>query len=245
MKDSDATYLYKGQYRSRPTIEYRNVLQEKPTTHLITKDMTFWDAAGWKGCTVYADATTPLALGLMFENEEKGRAIFEEWKRKYTDATLPIRIVVLKGIDAKDPLSYRLSVMSDLSMLRNVLDKNQRITFVGRNLTMQPKSNQHIQFLERGFLRFGHCRLVPMFLDPHGQIKTPIDFSVSFDFSRLTIMDAWKVEANSENLCALSPDDTPLIPEDRKHDAPVLKALEQLRSFSRARDNDASERMEP
>ena len=244
LKDSDATYSYKGTPRSRSVIEYKNDIQTRSTTALLNKDMTAWDAAGWKGCTVYADATTPLALGLMVESEEKGRAIFEEWKEKYTDATLPIRIVILKGIDAKDPLSYRLSVMSDLSMLRNALDKQERITFVGRNLTMQPKSNQHIQFLERGFLRFGHCRLVPMFLDQHGQLKTPIDLSLSFDFSKLNIMDAWKVEANSENLCALSPDDTPLIPEDRKHDAPVLKALEQLRSFSRSRGNAANERMQ-
>ena len=235
-KSSDMAYACKMKLPSRPNIEYRNILQEKSTTHLINKDMTVWDAAGWKGCAVYADANIPLAFGLMFENEAKGRAIFEEWKKKYSDATLPIRVIILKGIDADNPLWYRLCVTSDLSMLRKDGNGNRCLAFVGRDQTMKPKTNKNILFLERAFSKFGHCRLAPMFLEAQEQLKMPIDFSLSFDFSKLTIMDAWKVEPNSEFICALAPDDNPAIPPDRQQDAPVLKALAQLRSLVRAKD---------
>ncbi len=244
LKDSDTTYPYKGAPRSRRAIEYKNDVQNRSTTVLLNKDMAVWDAAGWKGCGVYADRSIPLVFGLMFSNEEKGRSIFEEWKRTFHETEPPIRIVILKGINANHPFWYRVCIMPDVSMRLKTDNENRLLGFCTRNNTMEPTTNTNLEFLERVFSMRRHCRLAPMFLDSCGQLKMPIDLSLSFDFSKLTIMEAWKVDATPEYMCALSPEDTPFIPEDRKHDAPVLKALEQIRSFTRARDNDANERMQ-
>ena len=101
---------------------------------------------------------------------------------------------------------------------------------------MEPPTDRNLVLLEREFAKHGHCRLAPMFIDSRGQLKLPIDLKLSFDFTKLTIMDAWKVEANSFNSSALSLRDKPLIPQDRKNDAPVLKALEQLKSLMKSKN---------
>ena len=190
LKDSDKAYLYKGKPRPRPEIEYTNNVQTISTTILLNKDMSVWDAAGWTGCAVYADRSVPLAFGLMFSDEKKGRSIFEEWKRTLQETEPPIRIVILKGIDASHPFWYRVCIMPDVFMQLKPGGESRYLRFSSRCNTMEPTTNTNLAFLEREFSRLGRCRLAPMFIDSHGQVKTPVDWSLSFDFSKLTIFSS-------------------------------------------------------
>jgi hypothetical protein len=226
-KETDKVYAFQGIIVPRPHVEYRNRLQNQCQTFLVNKDLSLWDDAGWEGCAVYADAFVPFTFGLLFSNEEKGRAIFSEWKQKDSEGKPSIRIVVVKGIDVEHPCWYRVCIMPDVPM-KNAKEGSMFACWT-RCKTIDPPTNTNLSILEREWRRSGHCRIAPMFLDANRQLKPPIDFSLSFDFSGITIIDAYQIGVDSGLTFSLLPDDNPIIPESRKTDAPVLKALEKLR----------------
>ncbi len=232
-KDSDVSYVFKGKTKLPPPVEYRNKHRKKYQTFLINKDMTLWDEAEWTGCAVYADPFVPLAFGLAFANKEKGRAIFEEWKKKTHDSEPPVRIIIAKGIDAQHPCWYRVGIIPDI--LTSNPHQTMLFAMCTRCHTMTPETNKNLSFLELGLAKIGRCRLVPMFSNSDGTVELPVDFSLSFDFSKIAIVDAYQIRAHSEMAFVLASDDNPVIPESRKTDAPVLKALEELRNRERKR----------
>lgn len=228
-KETDKVYAFQGIIVPRPHVEYRNRLQNQCQTFLVNRDLRLWDDAGWEGCAVYADAFVPFTFGLVFSNEEKGRAIFSEWKQKDSEGKPSIRIIVVKGIDAEHPCWYRVCILPDVPM--NDTKDGAMFACWTRCKTMAPPTNTNLSILEREWRRSGHCRIAPMFIDANRQWKPLVDFSLSFDFSRITIIDAYQIGVDSGLTFSLLPDDNPVIPESWKTDAPVLKALAQLKEI--------------
>jgi hypothetical protein len=162
------------------------------------------------------------------------KAIFQSWKKKLgeIDEADELRVSLLTGIDKRNPFSYRVVIGTDVDLQRG---KSTRISTVARVNQMYPKSSQNLDgFLER-FNRFKQYIIAP------GRYISESDAPVFFpEFGivkgKLYHRPVWQIGENDQDLCGLEPDDQPIVPEGVT-DAPVFKALEQLRLFESKRQD--------
>ena len=193
--------------------------------------MSIWNNAGWNGCLVATNSFSPPIFGLIFENQEIGRKIVNEWKQTSTENCPPIKIFIIKGIDAKNPYWYRVSIIPDFTKPKDT--PNQYISLACRNHTMTPQNNKNIDLLENEYKKFGTCLLLPISPDKDKNVTIKEDdFLYALKLSNLHFFNAYEIKLNDEAVFSLKYDDNPYIPEQYKNNAPILKVLEHLKNIA-------------
>ena len=230
IKPTDRVYENKNQLNNLPHVCGKNRQQSNTKTYLVNKDMSIWDGAGWKGCLVATNYFSPPIFGLVFTDVGKGMSIVDEWRRSAVELRPSVKIFIVKGIDANNPNWYRICISPDVNMDKE--NDCKYVSFMCRNHTMMPDTNENLLLLESEYNRFGMCRLVPVSMRD-GKVVFPREAIGISNFSRLIFKNAYEIAEGDESVFALLSTDNPYIPEGHKKDAPVLKVLEKLKKNKR------------
>lgn len=189
---------------------------------------SLWEKAGQIdiGFSVTDSDERPI-MALIFSNGNAAKRIFARWRAELgeTDPADRLRLVIVRGINAKEPQWYRLVISAN----PDPAEKAARL-HTYRIVTAQPAQDTNLRsFLER-YLRLGEF----LFLPGQRQETTgpPLVFQEhALKLKPLHIRDAYEIGPDDQDIIGLAPDDQPVIPLGME-DAPVEKALRQLKAIS-------------
>lgn len=188
-----------------------------------------WDRAVWHA-TVFVteqnDAEPP-AMALLFRNHEPAEQIFRQLLADVgrDDPNDILRVSIIQGVSAAHPHSYRIVIGSNPTSLRDVSE--------GRFLVMMSRHNQMDPMNSENLIRFlrsyGVCKefaFIPAFGEASNAEFAP---ALGIKKKSLHVFDAWQLTPGDIETVAIRDDDKPVIPDDRKQDAPVLDVLKAKR----------------
>lgn len=226
--EGDREYLNRCATGSVPEAKtYDNKEQNKLLVRSINENMSLWNGAGWSACMFIGAENTPPILALAFTNYDKGSAIVTEWKSLTRSQSCPIKIYIVKGINAKYPTWYRVCIVP-VFLKDDLIGKTYGVS-ICRNLTMTPTNNRNLGIFEEGYRRYGCCYLMAYELKDKSTIEPPKDFSTAFMTKNVEVINAYEIDDRSEAKMALSPKDDVFIPEEWKDGAPVIAVLRKMR----------------
>jgi hypothetical protein len=111
------------------------------------------------------------------------------------------------------------------------LRPDKQLFFISRILHMTPETTKNLDTFLEVYRRSGRYILAPAIVRPGDGMVDLVTENVIGKYD-LEIRDAWQIRVNDPDIVALDPDDPPVIPAPVV-DAPVLGALERLRSNDR------------
>lgn len=230
INSSDKTYAPQSRVAVPSRKEYQNKEQRTMYIRTVSRYNGAWEAAGWLGCFFDSrNVCEPPVFALAFENVDKVAPVIDEWYERLNNSDDPIKICIVRGIDAEHPPWYRLGIVPGNFIGNAVSDCHMMIECKRHTLT--PATHDHLNGFESTYKQFGCCQLTAC------QVKKqlgamPEKFTRKFRFSGVVFREAWTIGTNEEDSYVLSPEDNPVIPEEHKADAPVLAVLEMHRKFS-------------
>lgn len=188
-----------------------------------------WERASWYG-TVFItrmDDLEPPGIALLFRNREAAEQIFRQLLSEVgrEDPKNLLRISIVRGVSAANPHSYRIVIGSNPDPSRDT-SEGRFVILMSRNHQMDPLNSDN---LER-FLRSYGVGKTFILLPAVGEISNyKLVSALAIKKKTLHVFDAWQLTSGEVESTAIRDDDAPVIPDDRKEDAPVLKVLEAKR----------------
>lgn len=197
-------------------------------------NLPLWSRAGWKGVGVGAvlGEVSPPLMALAFENIDAGRKIFRGWQKKVGQADHRgwIGITIITGIHRDRPLDYRVAIGVGEQYIRSQMSGKMRfLTMVNRIHDMTPASGRNLELLLDLYSRTGRVILQPAFFKATQPsiLVGEEDSKLGIELTRLTVVPAWQVDANSPLIVAMRGIEDPLIPADVT-DPPFAEVLRGL-----------------
>ncbi|WP_367867780.1 hypothetical protein [Pedobacter sp. WC2423] len=185
-----------------------------------------WDEAVWKafGNAYYPDGR--FVLFFAFENIVAGEKIFENWRRKFgeEDTDDVIRLTIITGIDEKNPFHYKINISKNINF--SDMKNGETFTMVSRGLGVHPSAPTNLNNLLSIFNYQKKFLLCPAEFDPITS-KIDIRWSKAILKRNLVVKEAWEIGINDPDRSAIIDGTIPIIPLERKSDAPILKVLEE------------------
>lgn len=173
-----------------------------------------WDRAGWSGMLFISsqDGSWPPILAPVFESEQTGCEIFEDWLNELGqfDKANKLRVGIIRGIDRDHPHSYR--VYFDINHGNISCEKRfHHLINIGRVHRMNPSDSSNLNRFVDDFKRQGKYFLAPGFVDT----KTDrVNLGTRLVKQHIEIRNAWEIGRNDHDSFAIEPDDKPIIPVD-------------------------------
>ena len=166
---------------------------------------------------------------LVFKNLDKVSSVIDEWGVRISNGEQPIKIYIIRGISAQNPMWYRIGIVpGDLRV--NAPSGRYLISECKRH-TLTPKTQDLLNAFERDYCEYGVCWLMACQGDERSGGAVPEKFTKGILFNNVEFKDAWTIDNHDEACFAIGPDDDPMIPVEHASDAPVLAVLEMHRKF--------------
>jgi hypothetical protein len=181
-----------------------------------------WDQAKWSATFYLFAEDMPPMLCIGFTDKISAEKIFKSWQTRFgkKDTKEEINVSILKGINAKNPLYYKVSISSTITP-----QKGKYIAFTSRTNTMTPASSTNLDMFTKAYNKFGTYTLAPAIIKD-GKVEICQDLGIVK--SKINIKNAWEIkETDTHLLGALRPTDNPVIPAGVK-DPPVLNILKRM-----------------
>jgi len=122
---------------------------------------------------------------------------------------------VITGIHRDHPLNYRVAIGVDEQYMRRQMSRKMRLmAMVYRMQDMTPSSSHNLDILLDLYSRSGRVILLPgqfNTLQP-GMLMDEENYRLRIELSRLTVVPAWQIDANSSLIAATQGIEDPLIP---------------------------------
>ena len=186
-------------------------------------DNNLWDKAKWKGFGFFKDLTG-MGIFILFENEEAGKKIFDDWINRVgkEDNDELIKITIVKGVDKKNPFWYRVHISNNIDRRSfhpgNLVISSSKILYVDAN------SSKNLDNLINYFSILKQYRLCPAKIINNAKIKPYSDKGILK--KTLYIKNAWEIGEYDLDRVVIRKNDLPIIPGDIE-DAPVLKLIKK------------------
>lgn len=194
-------------------------------------DNQYWDDAGWSafGNAMFPDGK--LVLFLAYKNIAAGKKIFDSWIKKFgkVDKDEVIRVTIIRGIDANHPHYYKIDISKALDFSK--MKRGGNFSLISRGLGVHPESPQNLNNLINAFEFQKKYLLCPASFDPQtGKIELVEDMAILK--TELVIKQAWEIGLQDTERSALMGVTNPVIPLDRKLDAPILAVLKARENYN-------------
>lgn len=215
--ESSATELF-GELNSHSDLVVSSIINQQ-----------LWDAAEWQGMLYgYAASDQPPFLGLMFASEEKGRAIFQEWRRRFgeRDTSDEIRVIIVKGIDRDNPFHYRGCISRDLDAISK--DESGQFIIVNRSTTMTVSDHKNLDMFLKNLATVGCYVLLPAVVSTDGHPKLISDVAILK--RKFHVRDAWQIGCHDVDAMAIGSEDEVVIP-DGESNPPINELFEWRRQM--------------
>ena len=147
-----------------------------------------WNAAGWNGVAFGVDASgeNPPFMGILFQDTNVGREIFDDWLHRFgsSDAFDEIRVAIIEGdIPGKDP-GYSVTIGSDIEgITERAKQENQEVDarYIGtvtRYHRMNPQpGSPFLPGFKNAYNQIGEYSLLPAF-GPQTQPEPGFDLAI-------------------------------------------------------------------
>lgn len=190
----------------------------------------FWDKARWSGTGFFwsEGEDAPPAMFLLFENEEWGSRILEDWRHRLGEADVceKLRVSIIRGINKNRPHDYRVVISTNPE--RALLEANRLVMFMNRIHVMTPKSSVNLErFVARYKAANSYFLTSAVVNHESGQIKPRFDLMIQK--KEVNVRWAWEIPMHDPDCVGISLDDDPIVP-DGEENPPVVKVLEWLRA---------------
>lgn len=189
-----------------------------------------WNEAKWIATFfmfVPGDEAVAPILGLAFKNREPAIAIFEGWRTRFgvDDPKNDLRIAIIRGISAKSPLSYAVSVGPNLLNVAKESPAKLEL-LISRINRMYPTTSKHLEGFLDAYQKQNRFYLVPAHMPNEHSQPDPL-MKNGLGKYQLIVREAWEIGEHDPDSNVLDVNDPPIIPKDQPN-APVLKALERM-----------------
>lgn len=195
-----------------------------------------WEKAQWWATQFMTavDEQAPPVLVPVFREGESASLIFQQWLKELgaEDPKNLLRVSIVRRTHEGRPHSYKILIGSNLDAARDN-KRGQFAILMTRINEMAPQSSEN---LDR-FLR-SYDMHKSFFLQPgvaNGDItKVQVATALTLRKQELHVMDAWEVGPQHVEAPAIQDDDEPIIPPERRNDAPILELMrERTKRFPR------------
>ena len=230
----DRIYSAKARIKVPPHMKYENREQRTAEIFYVSKYSGAWDEAGWLGSFFGMQSGAPPYFGLVFRNVYKVSPVIDEWGVRISKGETPIKIYIIRGISAQNPMMYRIGIVP--GDLRENSSSGRCLISECKRHTLTPKTQDLLNAFERDYREYGECWLMACEGDENSGGTIPKKFTKRILFNNVEFKDAWTIGNHDEACSAIGPDDDPLIPVEHEHDAPVLAVLEMHRKLSPKRN---------
>ena len=222
-RENDKIYTFIG-HNNIITEDSYSSKQSTLEIHSINSNMNLWNNAGWKGCSFIHDQWNqyPPTFGLTFLDIDKGRKIISEWESKYN-----VTIYIIKGINSNHPTWYRVCIAPTLTKENNT---NRYCTTICRKHTMTPNTYENLSRFESDYQKHKECYIMAIQMKEDNSVIMPNTFNDAFKFNNIEIHEAYKIKTSDFAKIAIEKDDDPYIPDEYKHNAPVLEVLKEIKN---------------
>lgn len=169
-------------------------------------DVNLWDKAKWRGTGFLFHPQIPPHLLFAFEDYENGKQIFIGVKNKIgnIDANGKIRLVIIKGIDKKNPFSYSVVFSSNLPA---VGDRSNALFILSRINRMEPKNSTNLDNFESAYKAAKFCILAPCSMS-----NFMPDSKFAIQLKEVVFRNAWEIGENDMDIMGIPEDCDPIIP---------------------------------
>ncbi|MCK9376905.1 MAG: hypothetical protein M0P73_12215 [Syntrophobacterales bacterium] len=203
-------------------------LKHRDRRVLSVINIPLWNEAKWKA-TAYVCHPAPQAppmLILGFQEPEAAKLIFKSWRDRFgpVDASEELSISIVKGIDKAAPASYKVVIGS--TPKSSIGAVGSTFITVTRFNRMDPPDSRNLDLFLREYEQKKRYILAPGHFE-HPYTKPEIFIDLGIGKHEIHVKQAWEICQNDLEICALSEDDDPIIPEGIE-DPPVLRALESI-----------------
>lgn len=224
-KSDDKLYIPKIQNISLGTVNDSancQIKEHHPKRLHVSSSVEWWDKAKWGGVGFFSQENRPPILTLAFDNLEYGKKIFEEWNQLYTNNSLRIKIYFITGFDKFNPQWYRVSIVPDIFLFEQNKDSTVKSYTFSRSSTMNASTLDNMYRFRSDYLKYNCCWLMP---SARG-ISSKLDYQhLAVPFFNIEFREAWTIGIDDQAIAGLRPGDSPIIPTNHEHDAPVLDVL--------------------
>lgn len=170
-------------------------------TSIINNNL--WNKASWSRATyASAGASTVPVLGLIFQDAESGKAIFQNWRRRFgkIDEAEVIRLSFIMGIDKNQPLHFLIHITQSQDSLRTEFG-SRRFTLAPRIKQLEASSLDNLNLFITAYQESGEYYLAPIGITENG-LQPHLDLTLLK--RKLYVMDAWKVDSKHEDAIAIT-----------------------------------------
>jgi hypothetical protein len=161
---------------------------------------------------------------LTFKDRKSGQDIFHHWREELGKADVAeyIRLVIVKGIDRKNPHAYRIIV----GVNPNAREYDSRLTmFICRIQRMEATTSGNLDHFLKAYDDVGALILAPAFIVGEAP---QVDMDLAIGIHHVFVRNAWEIGPNDIDSVAIQTGDHPIIPKDVK-EPPVLKLIRNRR----------------
>lgn len=224
--------------KSDDTIIVKEEARGHQANSIITNviDIPLWEKADWRLCAYMLDRQheLPPIMVFLFRDIQYGKQIFEAWEESLKRGELSMRISVVTGIDKDHPTCYKVQVSPDVEEMSKDENLKQRYMMtITRYRRIDVLSDDSMRMFQRDFERLKVAGITAAEIDDNGQMSQDIEkrYQRVIPIHNIMFREAWTIGENDVDMSAIQGSDNPIIPEEHKEDAPILKVLESKRKI--------------
>jgi hypothetical protein len=164
----------------------------------------------------------------MFTNEEKAKAIFNNWINLFgrEDKDDNIRVSVIQGFSKANPLWYKFVVSRNLPDPK--ISKGKHILNAGRTHNMTPQSLNNLNGFIEAFNRWGFYLFAPSFIKDKTTFPPEIFIDHGIVKNSFINKHAWEIGPADPEIIGLRPEDNdPVIPTGVIN-PPILETIKKI-----------------
>jgi len=197
-------------------------------------NVPLWDKAKWNAMVYVCFPNKLPCLVFGFTNPDAGKAIFKAWQSCFgkVDKEEYIRVSIITGIDETRPYSYSVVIGVDPEFLKSH-DRKSHSFMVYRVHRMEPSTPKNLQqFLARYKETNSYIILPAKYESP--LVPPGLFPELGIEKGKLRVCEAWQIDEHDPDMCVLSDDINPIIPEHIKN-PPIHRAIEYLKKLKKSR----------
>lgn len=204
----------------------------KQSQQLITDliDYPMWNMAQWSGCgyIMAYDGSEPPILVFMYKHFEPAYKIFEKWENDFRNKKLNIKLTFITGVNSDHPKWYKVIVSPDIEKIFKSKENNgARYVITGSRFhLMRSEDGLNLSMFKTLVSKFhfagiSACEMV------NNQMSQERDkcYPRVIPVTNIEFREAWTIGVNDSASMAILSEDKPIIPIERKNDAPVVQLL--------------------
>lgn len=219
--------------------EFREQLKHSDIAIHTVLNLRLWDNAKWQGAGFELEPYnfSVINLLLLFGNADASKKIFRGWRKRIgtEDKEEWLGLTVIKGIDRKNPFSYRLVLTVSDAFLKEHNIGGEMSLMCSRIQDQHPTNSRNLDGFLYCYEKAGWYDLAPGILNAARDRLCTYEEPLSIRKRRLRVIDAWSIKPNDPMAFCLTGITSPVIPQNVSH-APFEETMKHLRYQKRSRD---------